>query len=245
MPNPQSPSELPKSLGALRASGWRSRSVRDEVRVNLLEALRERRELFPGVIGYDQTVVPQVVNALLSRHDLILLGLRGQAKTRIARGISALLDEWIPVLADSPIHEDPTAPCCPDRGARGRAGRGHARRWLHRSERYQKSSPLRDITMADLIGDLDPIKAATEQRSLMDPEVIQFGLLPQHQPRDLRRQRAARPSDPRPGGAVQHPRGEGRPDPRFPAADAARPFAGLHRQSGGLHQPRQHRDPAA
>ena len=112
----QSPHQLPQTLGELRAAGYPSRSIKDEVRENLIHALREKRPLFPGIVGFEKTVVPQIVNALLARHDIILLGLRGQAKTRIARQITDLLDEWSPILADFPLHEDPLAPRRPPSG---------------------------------------------------------------------------------------------------------------------------------
>ena len=170
----------PRTLGELRASGHRSVSVRDEIRRNVMSALRAGRSLFPRVIGYDKTVVPQMANALLSRHDLILLGLRGQAKTRLALSLEDLLDEWVPVVAGAPLRDDPLGPyLTPDVARRAQElGDDLPIAWLHRSERIQEKLATPDITMGDLIGDLDPIKAATEGRNLMDPEVLQYGLIP-------------------------------------------------------------------
>ena len=172
-------SQLPRTLGELRASGYRSRSIKDEVRENLIRALREKRPLFPGIVGFDKTVVPQVVNALLARHDIILLGLRGQAKTRIARQLTDLLDEWSPLLADFPLNEDPLNPV--SRGARlfvETHGDATPIRWLHRAQRYAEKLATPDVSMSDLIGDIDPIKAANLKLDLANEQVIHFGIIP-------------------------------------------------------------------
>ncbi len=131
------------------------------------------------MIGYQKTVVPQLVNALLSKHDLILLGLRGQAKTRLARALVEFLDPWLPVIEGSPIHEDPYHPVTTTSVALcERHGDDLPVAWIPRDERYQEKLATPDITMADVIGDIDPLKAAAEQRTLMDPEILQFGLIP-------------------------------------------------------------------
>jgi len=149
------------------------------VRANLLRKLRAGEKVFPGVLGYDSTVVPQLQNALLARHDLILLGLRGQAKSRIVRLLTTLLDEWVPVVAGSEVHDDPMQPV--SRYARMLvAGRGDDTpvEWLHRSARYGEKLATPDTSIADLIGDIDPIKAATRKLTYADEEVIHFGIIP-------------------------------------------------------------------
>jgi len=169
----------PRTLGELRAAGHRHRSVKDELRANLIAAIRAREPLFPGVIGYEHTVEPQIVNAILSRHDFILLGLRGQAKTRILRSLARFLDEWVPAIEGCPLNSDPVLPLT-----------HHARtliethgdqtpvRWLHRDERYQEKLATPDVTIADLIGDIDPIKAATLRLDYSDERVIHYGIIP-------------------------------------------------------------------
>lgn len=171
--------ERPKTLGELKASGWTSRSVRDELRANLILRLRSKEEVFPGIVGYEDSVIPQIQNAVLSGHSFILLGLRGQAKTRIARALADLLDEWIPAIEGSELNEDPLAPVTvPSIRRAEELGDGLPIRWMHRSERYQEKLATPDVTVADLIGDVDPIKAATRKLTFADPEVIHFGILP-------------------------------------------------------------------
>lgn len=168
-----------KTLGELERTGWRSQRVKDEMRSNLLAQMRSGTSLFPGIVGYEKTVVPQVVNAILSRHDFILLGLRGQAKTRILRSLTRFLDEWIPAVAGCEINDDPLAPVC-STCIRRRAEEGDALpiTWLARDERYREKLATPDVTIGDLIGDLDPIKAATRKLTFADPEVIHFGIVP-------------------------------------------------------------------
>lgn len=169
----------PATLGALRASDYRPRSVREELRENLRTALRDGRKLFPGVIGYDQTVIPQIVNAILSRHNFILLGLRGQAKTRILRGLMELLDEAVPMIAGSDLREDPLHPLSePAKRRVAEEGDDLAIEWLSREERYVEKLATPDVTIADLIGDIDPIKAANRRLDFADPEVIHYGVIP-------------------------------------------------------------------
>ena len=172
----------PTTLGELRGSHWQQvagRSVKDEVRANLISALREGRQLFPGVLGYQQTVVPAVVNALLSRHNFILLGLRGQAKTRILRQLTELLDEYVPYIEGTELHDDPFAPLTHE-GKKLVQECGDSTRiaWLHRSARYVEKLAPPDTTVADIIGDIDPIKAARLGTNLGDERAVHYGLLP-------------------------------------------------------------------
>ena len=171
--------ERPRTLGALRASGWAPRTVKAELRANLIARIQAGGPLFPGIVGYDKTVIPQLENAILSQHDFILLGLRGQAKTRILRQLKAFLDEWIPVIEGSEVHDDPYAPISAF-GRRQVATHGDATPigWIHRDERYKEKLATPDVSIADLIGDIDPIKAATRKLSFADEEVIHYGLIP-------------------------------------------------------------------
>jgi magnesium chelatase subunit I len=170
---------LPTTLAELRASGWRERSVKDELRENLLGRIRARAETFPGIHGYERTVIPALHNAILARHDVILLGLRGQAKTRLLRSLSHLLDEWIPVVEGCEINDSPAAPVC-KRCRRLLHGKGDALplAWLAREERYREKLATPDVTVADLIGDVDPIKAANQRLTYADEEVIHYGIIP-------------------------------------------------------------------
>ena len=177
-------SPQPKNLGELRKSQWPEdrfamRGVRQEIRENLLQKMADGGPVFPGVHGYDDTVVPQVVNALLSRHHFILLGLRGQAKSRILRGLVGYLDPQIPYMEGCEIHDNPYRPLC--RSCRERmAAEGDATpvAWLMRDERYVEKLATPDVTIADMIGDVDPIKAARGGRNLSDELTIHYGLLP-------------------------------------------------------------------
>jgi len=167
------------TLGELRRSGYRSRPVKQEIRDNLVCKLRAGAPLFPGIIGYDETVIPQLVNAVLSRHNFILLGLRGQAKSRILRGLAGLLDERIPVVPGCEIHDDPLAPLCASCRARvSRHGDDLAVAWLSRDERYVEKLATPDVTIADMVGDIDPIKAAQGGLDLADELTMHYGLLP-------------------------------------------------------------------
>lgn len=173
-----SSSDRPETLGALKQTGTRPLPVKAELRNNLIARLRSGEPLFPGVSGYDDTVIPQITNALLGNQDIILLGERGQAKSRMVRSLTSLLDEWTPVLAGVEIPEDPWAPI----SAEGRAlvaelGDQAPLRWLHRDERYAEKLATPDITIADLIGEVDPIKIA-EGRYLNDELTLHYGLIP-------------------------------------------------------------------
>ncbi|MBT9331373.1 magnesium chelatase [Paracidobacterium acidisoli] len=176
---------LPRTLGELRSSNdfaetrLRTRTIKDEMRENLIERLKSRASIFPGIIGYEDTVVPQIVNAVLSRQNFILLGLRGQAKSRILRALTALLDEQIPFVAGCEIRDNPYLPLC--RRCRDlivEQGDATSIGWLGREERYIEKLATPDVTVADLIGDLDPIKAARGGHDLASELTIHYGLLP-------------------------------------------------------------------
>jgi magnesium chelatase subunit I len=171
------------TLGVLRQAVERGevahRTVQEEVRENLIQALRGGGPLFPGIIGYDDTVVPQLVNALLSQHNFILLGLRGQAKTRLLRALVTLLDEEIPVMPGCEINDDPLAPICASCRARiASGGDSTPIEWLHRDLRYVEKLATPDVTIADMVGDIDPIKAAKSGLQLSSELTMHYGLLP-------------------------------------------------------------------
>ncbi|MAI78925.1 MAG: magnesium chelatase [Deltaproteobacteria bacterium] len=172
-----SPPDL-RTLGALRAAGYVSRSVRQEIRKNLLTHLKSEKPLFPGLLGYDESVVPAVENALLCGHDLIFLGERGQGKSRMIRSLVDLLDEWMPVVVGSDIPDDPMNPVSAHgRSVAAEMGEEMEISWLHRDLRYGEKLATPDVSIADLIGDVDPIKVA-EGRYLGDEHTIHFGMLP-------------------------------------------------------------------
>ena len=178
-PTPRSTPPPARTLGELRASGWTPRTVHQELRTNLVAKLQAGEDVFPGVIGFDETVVPQIQNAILSGHSLLLLGLRGQAKTRLARTLVGLLDEWIPAIEGSEMNECPENPVTvPGRKRKESEGDALPIEWIHREDRYREKLATPDVTVADLVGDVDPIKAATQRLTFADPEVIHFGLLP-------------------------------------------------------------------
>jgi magnesium chelatase subunit I len=175
---PTPPTDLPGTLGELRAAGHHYRTVKQELRDNLLARMRSGAERFPGIVGYDETVLPEVERALLAGHDMVLLGERGQGKTRLIRALGQLLDEWTPVLPGSPLNEHPLHPLTPaSRRAVQEAGDGLPVAWLHRSMRYGEKLATPDTSVGDLIGDVDPIRIA-QGRTLGDPETIHFGLVP-------------------------------------------------------------------
>src|SRR2546423_12658426 len=171
--------ERARTLGELKASGYLSVSVKDEMRANLICKLKRRERLFPGIVGYDETVVPQLINAILSRHNLILLGLRGQAKSRIIRQLTNLLDAQIPIIAGSEVNDDPFQPI----SAYGRQTielhqDSAPITWVGRDARFVEKLATPDVTIADVIGDVDPIKAAKGGHLLSDELTIHYGLLP-------------------------------------------------------------------
>jgi magnesium chelatase subunit I len=177
-------SQLPNTLGALKRSSWgepsrAKRSVKSEIRANLLDRVRAGDTLLPGIVGYEETVMPQLVNALLSRHNFILLGLRGQAKSRILRALTALLDNEMPIVEGSEINDSPFAPISKFAKTRlSEAGDDTPIAWVHRDERYIEKLATPDVTIADIIGDVDPIRAARGGHMLSDELTIQFGMLP-------------------------------------------------------------------
>jgi magnesium chelatase subunit I len=168
-----------KTLGELKKSGYKTKSIRDEIRDNLITRLQNNTTTFNGIIGYEETVIPDVERALLSRHNILFLGLRGQAKTRMARQMTDLLDEWVPYVAGSEINDDPLHPI--SRYARdliAEKGDSTPVAWLHRSERYGEKLATPDVSVADLVGDIDPIKAANLRLNFGDELVIHYGIIP-------------------------------------------------------------------
>ena len=167
-----------KTLGELKHAGYRSRSVREEIRLNLLAKLRAGKRLFPGLHGYDDTVIPAIENALLSGQDLLFLGERGQGKSRLIRALTELLDEWTPEVAGSELHDDPLAPVSAQAKALvAKHGDATEISWVHRDDRYGEKLATPDVSTADLIGDVDPMKVV-EGRALSDEQTMHFGLLP-------------------------------------------------------------------
>jgi magnesium chelatase subunit I len=168
-----------RTLGELKKSGYQPRSVKDELRANLIEKIRRKETVFPGIYGFDDTVLPDMERAVLSRHNILLLGLRGQAKTRLARMLVHLLDEYIPVVAGSELNDDPLAPISKYAHALiAEKGDDTPIEWLHREERYVEKLATPDVSIADLVGDVDPIKAANLRLPYSDERVIHFGLIP-------------------------------------------------------------------
>ncbi|MFM8779663.1 MAG: sigma 54-interacting transcriptional regulator, partial [Acidimicrobiaceae bacterium] len=172
------PASLAKTLAELKQSGWKSQSVKEEIRKNTVARIAADQQLFAGVLGYEETVMPQLENALLAGHDIVFLGERGQAKTRIIRSLVDLLDEWMPIVSGSEINDDPYAPV--SRQARELvASHGEATPidWVHRFARYGEKLATPDTSIADLIGEVDPIKVA-EGRYLSDELTLHYGLVP-------------------------------------------------------------------
>jgi magnesium chelatase subunit I len=168
-----------KTLGDLKKSGYTSKSIKDEIRDNLLVKIKAKENPFPGILGYEDTVIPDTERALLSRHNMLFLGLRGQAKTRMARQMVSLLDEYVPIVAGSEINDDPLKPISiyatkliAEKGDKTPID------WLHRSKRYGEKLATPDVSVADLIGDIDPIKAANLKLSFADEEVLHYGIIP-------------------------------------------------------------------
>lgn len=170
---------LPTTLGDLKKSGYRTTSVKEEMRRNLIARLKANEPVFPGILGYDDTVIPQVENAILARHDFLLLGLRGQAKTRLVRALVYLLDDYIPIVQGSHINDDPLNPISKHaRELVNRLGDEAPVEWLPRQRRYHEKLATPDVTIADLIGDVDPIKAMSKKLDFSDEEVIHYGIIP-------------------------------------------------------------------
>ena len=168
-----------KTLGELKKSGYTYTSVKEEIRKNLIGKLKARETTFPGIIGYEETVIPDTERALLSRHNILFLGLRGQAKTRMARQMIDLLDEYIPIVEGSEVNDDPLQPLS-SYAKRLIEEKGDATpiAWVHRSERYGEKLATPDVSVADLIGDIDPVKAANMRLSFADERVIHYGIIP-------------------------------------------------------------------
>ena len=168
-----------KTLGQLRATGYEVLSVKDEIRKNLIEKLQRKETIFPGIIGFDDTVIPELCNAILSRHDFILLGLRGQAKSRILRALPNLLDEYLPIIKGSEINDDPFNPVS-KYGVDTVREQGDETEieWIGREHRYGEKLATPDVTIADLIGDIDPIKAAAQRLHYAHEGIIHFGIIP-------------------------------------------------------------------
>jgi magnesium chelatase subunit I len=168
-----------KTLGQLKAAGYKSKSIKEELRDNLIVKLKAKETSFPGIVGYEDSVIPDVERALLSKHNILFLGLRGQAKTRMARLMTELLDEYIPTIAGSDINDDPLNPvskfAVDEIAAHGDETLIH---WMHRSERYGEKLATPDVSVADLIGDIDPIKAANLKLSFADERVLHYGIIP-------------------------------------------------------------------
>ena len=171
--------ELHQTLGALKKSGYQPLSIKQELRKNLIQYLQDQKVVFPGILGFEDTVIPDLERAILSQHNILLLGLRGQAKTRLARLLVHLLDEYMPIVAGSELNDDPLAPI--SRYAKdliAEKGEDTPIEWVHRDDRYVEKLATPDVSIADLVGDVDPIKAATLKLPYSDERVIHFGLIP-------------------------------------------------------------------
>lgn len=167
------------TLGELKASGYQPKSIKEEVRQNLIKKLRSGENTFPGIIGYEDTVIPEMERALLSKHNILLLGLRGQAKTRMARQMIELLDEYIPTITGSEINDDPLQPVSKYAvDLIAEKGDKTPIEWIHRSQRYGEKLATPDVSVADLIGDIDPIKAANLKLNFADERVLHYGIIP-------------------------------------------------------------------
>ncbi len=168
-----------KTLGELKKAGYQNKSVKEEIRVNLIRKLRNKETTFPGILGYEDSVIPDTERALLSRHNILFLGLRGQAKTRMARLMTDLLDEYIPYVTGSEVNDNPFSPISKfARDLVKTLGDDTPLNWLHRSDRYGEKLATPDVSVADLIGDIDPIKAANLRLNFADEQVIHFGIIP-------------------------------------------------------------------
>ncbi|OYU55311.1 MAG: magnesium chelatase [Chitinophagaceae bacterium BSSC1] len=168
-----------QTLGELIKSGYRSKTVKEEIRENLILKMQSKENPFEGIMGYEDTVIPDTERALLSRHNILYLGLRGQAKTRMARQMVELLDEWVPTIAGSEVNDDPFNPLSKySRDLIAKLGDDTPIHWVNRNERYGEKLATPDVSVADLIGDIDPIKAANLKLSFSDEEVIHYGIIP-------------------------------------------------------------------
>lgn len=167
------------TLGKLKASGYQSKSIKEEIRQNLIQQLKSGAATFPGIVGYEDSVIPETERALLSQHNILFLGLRGQAKTRMARQMTSLLDEYIPVVEGSDINDDPLNPISKyAKDLIAEKGDATPIAWLSRTQRYGEKLATPDVSVADLIGDIDPIKAANLKLSFADERVLHYGIIP-------------------------------------------------------------------
>ena len=232
-----------KNLGDLKSSDYTPRSIKEEIRHNLSVALRYEEKLFRDLIGYDETVIPDLQRALLSKHNINLLGLRGQAKTRMARSIVALLDEYIPVIPGSELNEDPLAPITEASKEKIRKeGNKMAIEWLHRDDRYVEKLATPDVSVADLIGDIDPIKAVNEKLSYNDEGVIHYGLIPRAN-RCIFCLNEIPDLQPRIQVALFNiPSGKRHTDPRIQIQNAVGYTVRFHSKPGRLYQSRKYRN---
>ncbi|HEU4634297.1 MAG TPA: magnesium chelatase, partial [Flavisolibacter sp.] len=167
------------TIRELKEAGYQHKSIKEEIRQNLIKKLQNKQETFSGIIGYEDTVIPDVERALLSKHNILFLGLRGQAKTRMARQMTDLLDEYVPIVTGSEINDDPLKPI--SKFAKDillERGDDTPIEWIHRSQRYGEKLATPDVSVADLIGDIDPIKAANLRLSFADERVIHYGIIP-------------------------------------------------------------------
>ena len=233
-------STRPATIGQLRDAGWVSRPVKEEVRANAVARIAAGEPLFEGVLGYEQTVLPQLENALLAGHDVIFLGERGQAKTRMIRSLTGLLDEWMPIIAGSEINDDPYAPV--SRHARdlvAEHGEDTPITWVHRDDRFGEKLATPDTSIADLIGEVDPIKVA-EGRYLSDELTLHYGLVPRTNRGIFAINELPGPRRADPGRPAQRARGARHPGPRLQDPPAARRHARGLGEPRGLHEPRPH-----
>ena len=168
-----------QTLGQLKAAGYKHQTVKEELRANLITCLQNKENPFEGIFGYDDTVIPDIEKAILSKHNILLLGLRGQAKTKIARQLTNLMNEWVPLVEGTEINDDPFLPITTSAKDKiALMGDDTPIIWMHQSERYNEKLATPDVSVADLIGDLDPIKAANLKLSLSDEKVIHYGIIP-------------------------------------------------------------------
>ncbi|MCX8471788.1 MAG: hypothetical protein ORN55_08415 [Chitinophagaceae bacterium] len=168
-----------QTLGQLKAAGYKHQTVKEELRANLITCLQNKENPFEGIFGYDDTVIPDIEKAILSKHNILLLGIRGQAKTKIARQLTNLMNEWIPLVEGTEINDDPFLPITTSAKDKiALMGDDTPIIWMHQSERYNEKLATPDVSVADLIGDLDPIKAANLKLSLSDEKVIHYGIIP-------------------------------------------------------------------
>ncbi|MGD0590917.1 MAG: magnesium chelatase [Bacteroidota bacterium] len=168
-----------KTIAELKSSGYKVVPVKDEIRNNLIHKLQQKEELFTGIIGYEKTVIPSIVNAILAKHDILLLGLRGQAKSRLVRALPSLLDEFVPVIKGCEINDNPFQPVCKHcRDIVQQNGDNVEIEWMGRDLRFSEKLATPDVTIADLIGDIDPIKAATQRLHYAHEEAIHYGIIP-------------------------------------------------------------------